>query len=175
MRSCLLVLILIGLFAGPGRAQELDPEALSRSVDELRAAVGVWSVTTRFLAADGSVAREVEGEYAFEWVEKDRVLSGTGFMPGLGRNGILFYIDRAEAEIEMVSVGPDGKLWVMNGPLGGDTRMSREFTTADGKTAQLRFTRFNAAADRFESRMEITTDGGATWVPGNHQVFTRKD
>jgi hypothetical protein len=38
---------------------------------------------------------------------------------------------------------------------------------------QLRFTRFNVTDDRFESRMEVSTDGGSSWRPGNHQVFKR--
>ncbi len=37
----------------------------------------------------------------------------------------------------------------------------------------LRFTRFNVAADSFESRMEYTDDDGETWKPGNHQTFHR--
>jgi hypothetical protein len=72
----------------------------------------------------------------------------------------------------MVSVGRDGMLWTMSGPLGGETRTTQEFTTATG-TAQLRFTRYNVADDSFESRMEYTEDGGKSWKPGNHQVFRR--
>jgi CubicO group peptidase (beta-lactamase class C family) len=44
---------------------------------------------------------------------------------------------------------------------------------SDGSTLQLRFTRYNVEPDRFESRMESSTDGGATWTQGNHQVFVR--
>jgi hypothetical protein len=75
----------------------------------------------------------------------------------------------------MVSVGADGKLWVMSGALGGEQRTSQEFQTADGKTARLRFTRFNVSADAFESRMDFSEDGGETWIPGNHQVFRRAE
>ena len=74
--------------------------------------------------------------------------------------------------IGMVSVGADGMLWIMTGPLGGEQRMSQEYTTANG-TGRLRFTRFNVSPDTFESRMEYTEDGGTTWKPGNHQLFTR--
>jgi len=43
----------------------------------------------------------------------------------------------------------------------------------DGSTMKLRFTRYNVMPDRFESKMEISRNGGLTWVPGNHQVFLR--
>ena len=43
----------------------------------------------------------------------------------------------------------------------------------DGRRMQLRFTRSDVEQDRFESRMEISMDGGATWRRGNHQVFVR--
>jgi len=37
----------------------------------------------------------------------------------------------------------------------------------------MRFTRYNVANDKFESRMEYTDDGGKSWKPGNHQSFRR--
>jgi hypothetical protein len=61
----------------------------------------------------------------------------------------------------------------MTGPLGGETRQTQVFQTPKGDDMRLRFTRFNVTPDRFESRMERTSDGGKTWVPGNHQVFER--
>jgi hypothetical protein len=73
----------------------------------------------------------------------------------------------------MVAVGPDGRLWIMTGPLGGDTRYSQEYEDSGGGTGQLRFTRYNVTEDGFESKMEYTDDGGETWKPGNHQVFRR--
>jgi hypothetical protein len=90
------------------------------------------------------------------------------------RAGILFYVSSAQRTIEMVSVGPDARLWVMTGPLGGATRTTPPFPTADGGSGQLRFTRFNVEADSFESRMEYSSDGGKIWSPGNHQVFMRR-
>ncbi|MCP4203577.1 MAG: hypothetical protein GY769_16785 [bacterium] len=52
--------------------------------------------------------------------------------------------------------------------------MSPPTQRPDGSTIQLRFTHYNVEPDRFESKMEITRDGGETWVPGNHQVLTRQ-
>jgi hypothetical protein len=72
----------------------------------------------------------------------------------------------------MVSVGGDGRLWIMTGPLGGETRTTEEFNTAGG-TGQRRFARYNVTGDAFESRIEYSDDGGATWKPGNHQTFLR--
>jgi hypothetical protein len=149
-----------------------SPAPLERSVEELRHARGAWAVTTEFLNEDGSIARTAQGSYEFEWVIEDRVLQGSTAMPTMDlRSAILFYIREADQVIEMVSVGQDGKLWIMTGPLGGDTRYSQTFKTRDGGEAQLRFTRFNAGPDRFESRMEYSEDGGSSWKPGNHQVF----
>jgi len=73
----------------------------------------------------------------------------------------------------MASVGMDGRLWVMTGPIGGETRTTPPFPTAAGKESQLRFTREKVQPDRFESRMDYTEDGGRSWKPGNHQVFRR--
>jgi hypothetical protein len=152
-----------------------DPEALAHSIEQLRASVGTWDTTTEFLNDDGSVARSVEGTYQFSWVVPDRVLSGRTEIPELGQaSGILFYVNPTRGTIEMVSVGGDGNLWVMTGPLGGEERTTQEYPAADGGTGRLRFTRFNVAPDSFESRMEYTDDGGRSWKPGNHQRFQRR-
>lgn len=82
------------------------------------------------------------------------------------------YVNPEGQKIEMASVGADGQLFVLTGPLGGETRQT-SFTGPDGRRILLRFTRSHVSADRFESRMERSTDNGATWQPGNHQVFTR--
>lgn len=142
---------------------------------QLAHAVGNWSTTTQFLGADGSVAREVEGTYEFEWVVPGKVVSGVSAIPTLDqRSGILFYHRPATKEIEMVSVGPDGALWVMTGPEDGEVRETRDRPMADGSTMKLRFTRYNVEADRFESKMEYSSDGGKSWTQGNHQVFIRR-
>ncbi len=149
--------------------------ALSASVEQLRNAAGEWSVVTEFLNEDGTVAKTVNGTYQFEWVVVDRVLSGRSDIPELKQSsGILFYINEKKKIIEMVSVGQDGHLWVMTGPLGEEVRCSQKYKTQDGGEAQLRFTRFNVSSDSFESRMEYTNDDGKSWKPGNHQIFRRK-
>jgi len=153
----------------------MDSTALVASREELRRAIGAWDVVTEFLNLDGSIARREAGSYEFAWSVPDRVISGRSELPGLQqRSAILFYVDEASRTIEMVSVGADGRLWVMTGPLGGSTRSTAPYRTGDGGTAQLRFTSFNVTWDRFESRMEYSTDGGSTWLPGNHQVFVRR-
>ena len=161
----------------PASADEPAPDtALEHSVDQLRDAVGCWDVVTEFLAPDGTVARSAEGSYEFSWVVPDRVVSGRSEVPEMKQvSAILFYVNETKRFIEMVSVSRDGMLWTMTGPLGGEERLSQEFTTADGGTARLRFTRFNVSSDEFESRMEFTSDGGESWQPGNHQVFRRTD
>lgn len=157
--------------AGDGGASA----ALQRSVEQLRSSIGRWSVVTEFLDEKGSVARSATGSYEFSWIVPDRVVAGRSEIPELEQaSGILFYVNEKKQEIEMVSVGPDGNLWVMTGPLGGEVRLSQPFTTAAGRTRQLRFTRFNVSPDAFESRMDYTEDGGKTWIPGNHQLFRRE-
>lgn len=168
---------LVLLAAVPTAAQPADSTdaALQRSVDELRQSIGEWDVTTSFLAPDGSVAREVTGSYAFEWIVPDRVVAGRTEIPELQQTaGILFYIREADRVIEMVSVGADGVLWVMTGPLGGDTRMTPDVEMGGGQTGRLRFTRSDVTDDGFESRMAFSTDRGVSWLPANHQVFRRR-
>ena len=172
MRTCLPVVALVVLFcSAPVRS---EPGSLEASIEELRHIQGEWLVATEFLNEDGSVANRVEGTYEFNWVVPDRVLQGHSAIPALDmRSAILFYVRESDSTIEMVSVGKDGKLWVMTGPAGGDTRYTEPFVTQSGGEGQLRFTRYNVTEQAFESRMEWTQDGGETWVPGNHQVFRR--
>jgi hypothetical protein len=147
----------------------------STAVAQLQSTLGAWDVTTQFLKPDGSVARTATGSYVFDWVVEDRVLRGESAIPELQtKAGILFYLDEAAGQIGMASVGRDGHLWVMTGPADGETRTTPDTVMPDGSTMRLRFTRFNVAPDRFESRMEISGDGGASWQPGNHQVFVRR-
>ena len=174
MRTPVWVLLVCG-WLGPLHAQApVDSAALRHSVEELRSSIGRWSVTTQFLNPDGSVARAVEGIYHFSWVVPDRVITGGNEIPSLGQaSAFLFYINLGKRAIEMSSVGPDGRLWIMTGPLGGDVRSTQEYEDSSGGVGQLRFTRYNVSPDRFESRMEYTEDGGKTWKPGNHQEFRR--
>lgn len=166
--------LVLSLLATPVLAQQPDSLALQRSIDELRSSIGKWSVVTEFLNPDGTVAQSVTGTYQFSWVVPDRVVTGESRIPEMRQaSGILFYINEAKRHIEMVSVGPDGALWIMTGPLGGNHRLTQEFPTRDGGTGQLRFTRYNVSPNAFESRMEYTSDGGKTWTPGNHQQFQR--
>ncbi|MGB5737858.1 MAG: hypothetical protein WBM54_00810 [Woeseia sp.] len=173
----IFLIAMLLLLTAPLQAEEntSSDDALAIAVAQLRDSIGQWQVVTEFLNEDGSIARSVAGSYEFAWVLEDRIASGVSSLPALDMtSAILFYVNEADKKIEMVSVGRDGKLWIMNGPLDGETRHSQEFDTADGGKAQLRFTRYNVAPARFESRMEYTTDGGETWLPGNHQVFSRR-
>jgi len=80
-------------------------------------------------------------------VVPDRVVTGRGDILELSQTaGILFYVNEKKAPIEMVSVGADGRLWIMTGPLGSEERMSQEVPTIDG---------------------------GKTWKQGHHQMFRR--
>jgi hypothetical protein len=173
-RVALAALLLFALPAAMLHAESASPEALAVGVAQLRYAIGEWNVTTTQFGEDGAVAGTLPGTYRFAWVVPDRVVSGRSDIPELGTtSGILFYVRERRATIEMVSVGADGHLWVMTGPIDGETRATPPTPLSDGSSMQLRFTRFNVEPDRFESRMEFTMDDGATWKPGNHQVFLR--
>lgn len=172
--GCLILLAAPGAASDPTPEEIAKDERLQRSVEELRLAIGKWNVVTEFFGEDGSVARTVDGTYEFEWLTPDRVAAGKSVQSADNRtSGILFYIQEKKDKIEMVSVGPDGMLWIMTGPLGERTRYTQEFDTADGGKGQLRFTSYNVQPDSFESRMEYTSDGGKTWTQGNRQVFRR--
>jgi hypothetical protein len=161
------------LFVPFAEASETIPMGFASAVEQLRSAVGLWDVQTTQFTDDGTVARVACGTYRFEWIVPDRVLAGRLDIPDWKEaSGILFYVNERRATIEMASVGADGRLWVATGPAGGETRSTAPMPRGrDGM--QLRFTRFNVTADRFESRMERSLDGGLSWKPGNHQVFKR--
>lgn len=150
-------------------------QAQSTSVEQLRHVIGEWDVVTTFYRDDGTAAAEADGVYSFEWVLEDKIVKGMSTLPEWNMaSGLLFYLRPSTGEIEMVSVGPDGQLWTMTGPMDSETRETPVVAMPDGTTIKLRFTRFNVSDDRFESRMERSNDGGETWVQGNHQVFVRR-
>ena len=179
MRFALLAAALL-TFPATGVLAQDEPietveEGVSPALAQLRHVVGTWDVTTTFYRPDGTPGRAFPGTYTFEWVMPDKIVQGTSTIPEFGMSsGILFYLRDASDEIEMVSVGPDGQLWTMTGPQDSETRETPVVDMPDGSTLKLRFTRFNVTADRFESKMDRSTDGGETWVQGNHQVFVRK-
>lgn len=132
-------------------ASETAPIGFDTAIQQLRSAVGVWDVETTQYADDGAVSRVACGTYRFEWVVPDRVLAGRSDIPDWKQaSGILFYVNE-RSDIEMASVGADGQLKVM------------------------RVTRFNVAPGRLEAHMDVSTDGGASWRPGHHQVFRRAE
>ncbi len=167
--------LLIGSLPSAGAAQLTRADSVARGVEQLHHVIGEWSATTEFLREDGSAARTVEGTYTFRWVVTDRVISGVSEIPALQqRSAIMFYVSEAKGSIEMVSVGADGDLWIMTGPIAGETRTTLPKTMPDGTMLELRFTRSDVAADSFKSRMEYSTDGGQSWKPGNRQAFLRR-
>lgn len=156
-------------------AQPAEPPRVGPALEQLRHVVGAWDVRTEFLNPDGSIARAADGSYEFEWVIPDRVIRGVSRIPALDQvSAILFYLRPASRAVEMASVGADGRLWVMTGPDDSEERTTADVPTQDGGRMRLRFTRYNVTQDRFESRMDYSTDGGATWTQGNHQVFVRR-
>ena len=157
------------------QAEAEDVEQTSPALEQLRHVIGEWDVVTTFIRPDGSEAGSFDGIYAFEWVMEDKIVKGLSTIPQFKMaSGLLFYLRDSTGEIEMASVGPDGHLWVMTGPQDSETRVTPNTDMPDGSTLMLRFTRFNVSENRFESKMERSTDGGETWVQGNHQVFVRK-
>lgn len=185
-RACTLVIASVAIVVGVDRmaqtaeAEQGAPAAdalagqLAASVAELRHVVGRWNVVTDFLRDDGTVAATVGGTYEFDWVIEDKVVRGLSEVPSMKqRAAILFFVNDRERTVEMTSVGADGQLWRMVGPLGGDQRTTPDVGMPDGSTLRLRFTRSKVTANGFESRMERSVDGGRQWVAGNHQVFTR--
>jgi hypothetical protein len=158
---------------GPALAQQLAQT--TPALEQLRHVIGTWDVRTEFLNSDGSVARAVDGTYEFEWVIPDRLARGTSRIPAMEQvSAILFYLRPAAHEVEMVSVGKDGDLWVMTGKDDEEVRTTPDRAMSDGSKMRLRFTRYDVQSDRFQSKMEYSTDGGLKWTQGNRQQFVRR-
>lgn len=176
LRIIVGAVLLVSLPAGAAGAQQPNQsQQASPAREQLRHIIGAWDTRTEFLNDDGSVARAVDGSYEFDWVIPDQVARGISRIPSLGQaSGILFYLRPGSHQIEMSSVGGDGRLWVMTGPEDSEVRTTPDVPTTDGGRMRLRFTRFNVTPDRFESRMDYSTDGGASWKQGNRQVFVRR-
>ena len=170
-----LAAVVVWFFIMPlADASEMAPPALASAVQQLRQAAGLWNVTTtQYRRRRRSRPRRVRN-LPLRWIVPDRVLAGRSDIPDWGNaTGILFYVNERRSTIEMASVGSDGQVWVMTGPANSETRMTPDTPLADGRKMKRRFTRSNVSADRFESRMEVSLDGGENWKPGNHQLFRR--
>ena len=163
------------LFAATSPARGADPGPPTSALTQLRHVIGTWEVRTEYLNPDGSVARAVDGTYDFEWVIPDRLARGTSHIPALEQvSAILFYLRPAAHEVEMASVGNDGDLWVMTGKDSEEVRTTPDRAMSDGSTMRLRFTRYDVQPDRFNSKMEYSTDSGKNWTQGNRQTFVRR-
>jgi hypothetical protein len=155
-------------------ASEMTPPALASAVQQLRQAAGRWNVTTTRYADDGAVSAVASGTWSFDWVVPDRVLSGRAVIPDWHQSaGMLFYLNERQFTLEMAQVGADGQLIVMSGPAGAEMRTSAAVALPDGRRVIQRHTRYGVSADRFESRLETSYDGGTSWKPGFHQLFVR--
>lgn len=155
-------------------AMETPASALAEGIDQLRQTVGTWNVTTTQYRNDGTIAKTVAGTYQFEWVVPDRVISGRSYIPMLGQmSGILIYVNEQRAALEMAQVDANGQLTVLSGAAGKELRSTAPVAAPDGSKVQLRVTRLNAGPDRFESRLDVSTDGGTSWRPGHYQRFVR--
>jgi len=150
------------------------PPALETAVKQLRQAAGRWNVTTTRFADNGAVTAVATGTWTFDWVVPDRVLSGRSAIPDWNQSaGMLFYLNERHFTLEMAQVGSDGQLLVMSGPAGAESRTTAPVALPDGRRMLQRHTRYGVSADRFESRVETSYDGGASWKPGYHQLFVR--
>jgi hypothetical protein len=155
-------------------SSQVSTAAIAKGVEQLRHVIGKWDVKTSFMNPDGTTAETVDGTYEFEWVVKDRVVSGKSDVPKKQMaSAFMMYLHTRKSLIEMCSVGADGHLWVMTGPIDGDARTTPDTKMSDGSLVRLRFTRFNVKQDSFESKMESSVDQGTTWSLGNRQQFRR--
>jgi hypothetical protein len=156
------------------QASEILPPALESAVQQLRQAAGRWNVTTTRYADNGAVAAVATGTWTFDWVVPDRVLAGRSTIPDWNHSaGMLYYLNERHFTLELAQVGSDGQLLVMSGPAGAESRTTEPVPMPDGRRMVQRHTRYGVSADRFESRIETSYDGGASWKPGYHQLFVR--
>lgn len=164
----------VALSAQPQQQTGADERDLVPAITQLRHVIGTWDVETDFIDAEGKVQATVDGQYMFHWVVADKIVRGTSELPALKQTSAILFFHRAEAnEIEMASVGADGRLWRMIGPEDSETRTTPNEVMPDGSTLMLRFTRHSVEQDAFGSTMELSTDGGKSWRIGNQQRVRR--
>ncbi len=179
-RTSIVAAFLCLFVAGSPQASALTSDdrdvdrPVAPAIEQLRHIVGHWEVETDFFGSDSEILGTYSGTYVFRWVVKDKIVSGHSQLPQLQQKNALLFFHRPETrELEMISVGLDGRPWRMIGPDDSEIRTTPNTTMPDGKQLILRFTRHSVKKDSFQSIMESSTDGGKTWQLGNRQRFRR--
>ena len=179
-RTSLVIAFLCLFLAGSPQASALtrdDPDfdrPVALAIEQLRHIVGNWKVETDFFGPDSKLLGTYTGRYEFRWVVEDKIVSGHSELPQLQqKSAILFFHRLNTREVEMISVGSDGRPWRMIGPDDSEVRTTANTPMPNGTKLMLRFTRHNIEQDSFQSTMESSDDGGKTWHLGNRQRFKR--
>jgi hypothetical protein len=153
---------------------KFDVDAREAATELLRSSVGKWETTAEFFNPNGTVAGAFAGTTELAWLTPGKVISGKSEYPQLKLvTGLMVYINEAKGQVEMASVGGDGNLLVVSGPLGSAELRSEPVRFSDTVVGRLKFTRLNVTANSFDTRTEISDDGGKTWKMMNRQKFKR--
>lgn len=168
--SITFLLIIVAVAVGQPQPPSLKA---SKGIEQLRQIVGNWDVTTEILFPDGTVELKQEGSWQFRWVVPDRVLSGESHQAE-SKAAILIYVHAQKEVIELATVGEDGLLWVMSGAADSESLTTPNTKVSEKETIMFRWSRYEFEKNRFRSKLEISKDGGKTWVLRHRQEFRRK-
>lgn len=165
-------LLLLVVAAVPCVAEEpVPPEALRR----MEGILGTWDSTWNRLGPDGEVVASFEGTEDAAWAIEGRVVLLTTRVPSQSSHSKAFmYYSEIDQLFHLVSVDARGDLWHLTGGLDEFVLTSGPRRRPDGTEFFIRFTHDEADARHFSALMEMSFDGGATWIPATRQELVKR-
>lgn len=173
LACALLVTLLPGAPSAQDTAEPIAPlpeEARRR----LEYAVGAWDVRTEFLDPEGRVQPIEESTHDARFSIPGRLVELTSVTPSSGRGKAWLFYGMQDGLFYLTSVDQRGDLWVLTGGLDQYVLTSLPRPMEDGSMLTARLTYLNPTAGSYETLMDVSTNGGATWRTVFRQKITRR-
>lgn len=161
---------------GPAAAQQSDDGLAAEAVSILQDELGSWDSRWERLDADGNVTSVTEGVETFLPLNGERVHLLKTHIPAMNQtsNGLRFY-NPVEKRLMLISVGADGRHFILREEVGGNVVLSDPYMSRNGSETILRFTTTSATENEKIIDHEFSTDGGKSWTLFRRQTMTRRE